>query len=479
MLPSLPTETFREIFKYLDIFSLNNCALVNKLWCINSVGLIWQDPFEFLSEEREMISRGPKIINTYISCLSPKSLKNLNIIPSPFKPFNKAFFDYASFLRNLDYLILVSSVKQWLKISLKNYKNLNRKEIETIEVKVIIELCTSFFQHCRLRKLGFLPHGLTYIFADNYLRDTPFIQLCDLPNANICLTPNEILCRIAEISNKLKVLDIRDGFERNEGLKKLFEAQNNLQEFTITTTESLSLISKSLHKKVQNLRTIHIYCHDHIPLSIFGGVTNIQELTLCDDLRFSPVMEVDPITTKQFSSSFTNFTKLKILDLTLKDRNLLQISSLIRKTNGNLQQISLHFGIPIDPQNFTTLIKTIAETCPNLKQLILRIPNDVINRIPFLLASCSALKCVTFIGETEEISKILIEIGKNIPIDLKRLCLNHEKWTYSENSLKKFLDNCEKRLKTKPLIFVRGKNMGKSEVLDSYITKGIVRVVSM
>ncbi|CAG8732780.1 5811_t:CDS:2, partial [Acaulospora morrowiae] len=475
MFPPLPTETFREILKYLDFRSLGSCVLVNKSWFINAVGLLWQDPFESLSEDKEIISRGPKLIRTYISCLSLTSRKKLECFQllSPAITSNKATIIYASLLVNLDYLLLVSSIQQWIKVSLGEKdadKNLDRKEMEK---EVIIELCSLFFQKCtNLRKLGFLPRGYTYIFAENYLQNTTFIRLDELPNAESCLshleelrcfglTPNEVLCRIAEISKNLKVLDIRDGAEGNKGLRNLFEVQTNLREFTITTTEPLSLISISLRKKVQNLRKINIYCHDHIPLGIFEGVTNIQELTLCDDLRFAPVTRVDHV--KQFNS---NLTKLEVLDLTLKDRNLLQISSLIRKTNGSLLQVSLHFGRPLDSQNFSALTSTISSACPKLKQLILRVPNDTISKIPLLFTSCTSLECATFVGDSSDISETLIEMGVNLPRSLTTLCLNPERWKYSEESINSFLEHCEKRLKALPLKFARSKSMVKSKVLD-------------
>ncbi|CAG8490001.1 3294_t:CDS:2 [Acaulospora colombiana] len=482
MFPPLPTETYREIFKYLDFRSLGSCVLVNKSWFLNAVGLLWQDPFESLSEDKEIISRGPKLIRTYASCLSSISRKNLECFQllSPTSTANKAIFNYAFFLVNLDYLLLVTSIKQWIKVSLGD-ENCDQKEIER---EVIKELCSLFFQNCAsLRKLGFLPRGYTYIFAENYLQDTTFIRLDKLPNAENCLshleelrcfglTPNEVLCKIAEISKNLKVLDIRDGTEENKGLRNLFEVQTNLREFTITTTEPLSWISISLRKKVQNLQKINIYCHDHIPLGIFEGVTNIQELTLCDDLRFAPVTGVDPV--RQFNS---NLTKLEVLDLTLRDRNLLQISSLIRKTNGSLLQVSLHFGRPLDSQNFSALTSTITSACPKLKQLTLRVPNDTISKIPLLFTSCTSLECVTLVGDNYDISETLIEMGNSLPRNLMTLCLNPEKWIYNESSLKSFLEHCEKRLKSFPLKFARSKIRGKSEVLNSFIEEGIVSLM--
>src|SRR5437763_1984022 len=61
---NIPTDVLIEIFSHLedDYETLQSCALVNRIWCENSVPSLWSQPFRDLTPSA--------IIDVYLACLT-------------------------------------------------------------------------------------------------------------------------------------------------------------------------------------------------------------------------------------------------------------------------------------------------------------------------------------------------------------------------------------------------------------------------
>src|SRR6266498_783269 len=78
----LPTECIRQIFDEFkdDKETLHSCLLVNRYWCINTIDILWRQPFRFLYTCRKEIcqcthekvykrqSQASNLLETYLLC---------------------------------------------------------------------------------------------------------------------------------------------------------------------------------------------------------------------------------------------------------------------------------------------------------------------------------------------------------------------------------------------------------------------------
>ncbi|RIA95108.1 hypothetical protein C1645_758199 [Glomus cerebriforme] len=114
--PYLPTECLRCIFSFIeddDIQTLHSILLLNRTWCKNTVPILWKKPFT-LSPSIDLLSLD-KIIPIYLSYL-PEDFLDIpemqNIKHCVYK--RSTIFDYASFLKELDYKKLYEVISEWV-----------------------------------------------------------------------------------------------------------------------------------------------------------------------------------------------------------------------------------------------------------------------------------------------------------------------------------------------------------------------------
>src|SRR4051812_23544855 len=111
------------IFEYLeeDKITLHSCLLVNRLWLVVSVGVLWRDIWSFkYSNRADVISQ---ILSTLIACLPNESknilCKNGIFIETPtYKP---PLFNYASYCKVLS----IRKIDQIIEYVLENQQNAN------------------------------------------------------------------------------------------------------------------------------------------------------------------------------------------------------------------------------------------------------------------------------------------------------------------------------------------------------------------
>ncbi|CAG8654502.1 7313_t:CDS:1, partial [Acaulospora morrowiae] len=107
---NLPPECIPLILIHLkaDIKTLHSCLFVNRLWCSETVRILWHQPFRHLyTSDCQMeirILQAENLILTYLSCIfyqyNEELVKNSVILT----PVKKPLFNYIQFLKNLDLL---------------------------------------------------------------------------------------------------------------------------------------------------------------------------------------------------------------------------------------------------------------------------------------------------------------------------------------------------------------------------------------
>lgn len=151
---SFPSEIYKKIFENLDSKSLSSSILVNRVWCLNSVNILWRDPFAVLGEIplSNFQSRTISIIQSYVCCLSREVKLKLISANVPIDKLNvkRPTFEYTSFLRSLHHPDLYNSIGSWLAqedISIRNGFQ---------HILLMNEMCKLFFTRCReLKALDF------------------------------------------------------------------------------------------------------------------------------------------------------------------------------------------------------------------------------------------------------------------------------------------------------------------------------------
>src|SRR5438105_2546237 len=142
----LPIESLEQILYHFknDKKTLCSCALVNRFWCSTSSSILYRRPFQFLSKP------SPKLIRTYVSCLSQSSKElliksgvNPEILDLPLPTLH-----YPSFIRHLDYEIIYNSITELYKETYSKYKcDPSTKRLFTLELCKLIISSTPVIKH--------------------------------------------------------------------------------------------------------------------------------------------------------------------------------------------------------------------------------------------------------------------------------------------------------------------------------------------
>ncbi|KAF0539812.1 f-box domain-containing protein [Gigaspora margarita] len=100
----LPNECIHSILINLaeDNKSLFSCCFVNRLWCLNTVPILWRNPLQGKASE--------SLIRTYLSILSPEEKEPLISIGITLSDLPKPLFEYRVFLKTLDTSLIKNGI---------------------------------------------------------------------------------------------------------------------------------------------------------------------------------------------------------------------------------------------------------------------------------------------------------------------------------------------------------------------------------
>ncbi|CAG8438139.1 5362_t:CDS:2 [Scutellospora calospora] len=521
---SFPPEIFRNIFKELDVTSLHSCVLVNRTWCVNTAPILWQNPLDFVHnnyKRLELQIKIKQIINIYLSSLSDDSKVNFENNHVMSKRHFTTTFNYASFLRSLNLLLLLDSINLTFTLITRNsYKKREFIYLELIKLFLHESSCVDSLECCTLT-----------IENDEKVDDFKVIynDISKIPGAISCLSRlKRLRCRdktslllpsLAQITKSLRTLEIFNSRKNRNMILDIIHAQSELEQFFIFYSDITSKYLDALRSNFNNLQKIFIHCSIRISfINILYEIPNIKEFSIIcigyygSDLsteksRSSSIYNqmlyrarynhygflnarsrlVIPPSDNLISENSliinSNLSKLTKLEIN-HDENIAHVQQyipIIQCTHGSLREIQILLG-PHRPSNSSQLFTTIINNCPNLRVLGLYVPDDVISEIPRLFKTCNLLEEVYLLGgpvSTTKIRTFLKEIGDVVPQDLRCIYLGPGHWDYSSEALKYFLDCCEIRLNRKPLKFLYNHTKKFLEILEEYVEKGVLEILKI
>ncbi|RHZ45414.1 hypothetical protein Glove_680g45 [Diversispora epigaea] len=435
---NFPSEIYQNIFENLDTKSLSSSILVNRIWCLNSINILWKDPFSVLHENplSDFQFRTLSIIQTYIYCLSDEVKSQLISNKVPIDKLRPTF-EYTSFLRVLHHPDIYNSIGSWLA---QYHINLGR---DGSQHKLLMnELCKLFFTQCKeLKALDF--SGVPDISHLNHHKNNihDYEIFFKLPGVISYFTnlryfrckddfPSRMLISLASLANNIITFDITRKKD-NEGLVELIKVQKNLRHFKFKTYKmNLSQVVRELQEKSLTLRKVNFNGGCSIPLDFLCQLTKLEKLSLHNS-QITVNGNIDFFKTVYLN----NLIKLKI---SLDDQYVQHYISLIQNTKGSLKVVKMIFKNPKDPNNLSLLFKTIINCCPNLISIHIYIPNKIISEILNFFRKCPLLEIAIFTGDNLNISKILQKIVPVLPHKMKTLNLGFPTWEASTKAIEEF-----------------------------------------
>ncbi|CAG8482182.1 11286_t:CDS:2 [Diversispora eburnea] len=519
-------KLYQKLFSFLDSQTLFATTRVDRVWCINSIPILWREPFITISYHEHLYNYTEKallIVKIYLSCLPDESksiIKNSGInIPYPLD--GTPTFNYSSFLHNLNYLVLSNSL-----YDLISYEPNSLLRIKPC--KIIIQELLKFLisNSSGLRSIDLTnpliskgsPMPLKYLGKS-------FMNIFSVPGANTFISnlqsfsctghsPPELIYSISEMAKRIRSLGLQD-LQDNDGIIALINAQKELKYVRIDSyyPSDISQIYSALKSQSNSLCKVSIIGHERFLLDLFCQCPNLEEFIFIHDrpedkdyddlvhplegkiqVRDRPRYRQPSNTRTNILSAqaqlhasipilnLTKLRKMKIHQRLFRTEHRSMLIQLIQKTQGSLQDIDFDFIVPLDPGFSKQLFMTICSECPNLQRLNIQIHNDLITQVTRLFDNCENLIEIHLSGshdDTRDITNTIFKIGKYLPKNLQLFDLNLQFWTYSLSSVKSFLSQCYEKLNRKPLIYVIHIRFFKQELkdlLDQYEKKGVIVV---
>jgi hypothetical protein len=357
----LDADCLVEIFEYLDGYheTLYSCLLVNRLWCVVSVRILW---------------RGIKNYYTLITCL-PNELKKIisenGITISTSKPL---LFNYVSFCKSISVYELNVNIEQILLkkrqcVPIQSSKDIKKQQYVSIQtLKDIKEQQRVSIQSSKdiitQEIFKFLMNQITKLiideFSPNYMmiftrhlesRDRLLNNITELHSYSDAYT--EFFHQLSQICHSIQTLKIMLKTVISNGLIDLISVQKNLKYLYMSQYNSFGI--ENLLKKIPN--TLISFAFKIImgfPNYLYP-IENIYIHYPFDQQRYRDQQSYrDQRREEHFNSNFVI---------------LRQIMKFLKNNGRNLKQI--HFNIDYDPLN-----ETIRECCKNIRILHIKLTDE-------------------------------------------------------------------------------------------------------
>jgi hypothetical protein len=451
-LPSLCLEKiFLEIYyeEVIDDNPLNtildirntlfNCLLVNRDFCRHVIPILWRNTFNWYLPSS-------KLIITYLCFLSPESRfnlsKRLNIdIRELLETSNKKrpFFNYASYLRELEYHSVFKSVQELWPKEIKKERNQQNIEYQLIMAE---ELCKMFLIQCpTLYKLD-LATDLNFL---NPFKFTPTIttstksSLIKLKEFKCSDHPDQvkIFNNLSKICHNIEIMQLgifRHNFNDSslyESIRKFLNCQKYLKKFICSFAQKgfISIIGKAFPITLQEI-TLHAcdFLDEEDPFNYFMDYHKLLSFTLidCNNLQGSHLSTLKYLRTNKYWKLYEDIKKeRKNLKLNIIYNNPIQYYDIkLIIIHSNVILTNLLLDDIIQPYS---LIEDITNYCPNLIHLRANISANVLPQIPLLFKSLKKLEIIELKNEKTFYENLIpitisnelaIEISKSIPTSL-------------------------------------------------------------
>jgi hypothetical protein len=466
----LPPDCLAEIFEYLDedIVTLRSCLLVNRLWYLNAVRILW---------------RRIRNYNTLIS-LIPDESKNIllqkrivtSILPTP-------TINYLSYCKFLSFIEIFYKIEKVL--DNQPYSSYDNQSSSSFDVDfddfddfdMVIQIILKMFMDVS---------SLKVLDVQKYPPDYPKFTL--FPRANECLKnlsglyiDSDIYSEFFNIkSHNIETLGINFVEIVSNGLADFISAQQNLKHLVIyqwqSNKEWMSDILTSF-EKLTSLIKLTIQgddCYNHyIPLLFITKLSNLRELTILFDEQDA----FEDFKILQYST----FPHLQVLKFPQEIPRKELLINFLEKNGKNLKEFHAD-----EEGNQVNL--ALSKFCPNLKKLSTGFKKDELEMLKTIFSNCQYLESIKiwcggfFLNDNELFLAILTYSPKNF--HGLQLCYSfeEEKSEMRSEDLDLFFKNWAYRLPRKPFTLAISRNGAYTldqieenmQVIQRYIELGIL-----
>ncbi|PKY55262.1 hypothetical protein RhiirA4_474594 [Rhizophagus irregularis] len=476
----LPRESLEQILYHFksDKKTLVSCVLVNRFWCSTASSILYQRPFKFLNNP------SPKLIRTFISCLSQDSkdlLIKSHVNPEIFDLPNSKL-NYPSFIRYLDYELIYNSIFELFKEIYEKQQNNNNnklnnnkfnnnndnnnnnnynynygiitKRLFTIELFKLIISSTSVIKHLILD----IQH-IQDVINDGFINfDNDIKSILNTFNSKFCLSQIkkfeyggiddlEIMNLLKNYCNQIKSLEFNF---------YLINSQFGLKKITLRGRyENLGKLFSSVETQIQSLTFLELfecYLNDRIIMEIISKFFNLEILKFIECYNTTYGNKMIPL----------NFKKLKRFEFKRNNLgNTDPLLSIFKNSTESLKELVLNQNVNriIDrhsrhrPRVNSMLVKSIGLYCQNLFYLEIFITQNIIIQWYDTLKLLNNLKklFITIIKDLSNNEEFWINTTINLPPSLSALTIliNYDNYN---NILCWIMKNCNINLEILQLL---------------------------
>lgn len=511
MANKLPPEILQNIFKELNEYGnktleihqyfyrdLYNCLFINRYWFSNAIILLWQNTLRKFHKKNIITSK--KLITTYILSLSKESKEILyekNLINIKQKS-SITLCNYESLLKNLNLTELYTKLVYWM-LNIEE-EEFDMEILETKDFNMIIAYHASDIKSEMKRNLlykeifnNFIKNSTNLKFQLKFKNNLEFLNinysylenLITIPLLNLenleCHTniPDKVFKNLSKLISSVDNIRIKCIHEQDKKIEGLIDFITGLKKIKIMKVEYYESYNPEIITKTYNITNNY---HIIIPSDIY--IRSLDFSMILDKIKGLIILNsgIDSINIVKSWSKFKFLpfiTKLKFLSSTIIEVDLVLYSNIIKKTNGNLMELS----ISLDDGNFYNenhLFKSISKYCSKLKNFELKIKRRTLQYIPLILKSCNKLEMINLdIMDDKDITKLLNYIGEILPKNLKYFFIYQKEINWNEKSFNEFLKNCEKKSIKNLLIKYKYKKDCENRkeykrIISKYVNRGVL-----
>jgi hypothetical protein len=427
-----------------DSRSLLSCIMVNRLWCENSIPILWKNPWRYninYSNKNSLYS----VITFYLSDdIKEFFIKQQILLPQI--SHQSLLFDYLSFCRSIDVDILNTIIS----IGSSDLYNqfLLRQEIYNLLMRKCPEL-----KYLNIRSI---KHQIFYLPDAKARLESLFELKCDTSIDSLYFYGLARICQ-----NIQRLIIINRKMNVNHGIVKLIENQRNLKYFELKDDfedyyfeeDPYEEIFLALAKKVDVLNHLKIYLRY---IDDFYEHTIIQTLlsTFCK------------LKTLIINDVYINFTENQLKMLTYHELetfsidfiSLKEATIIIGNSGGHLKEILLRYydyewwyDYDCFEEDSLNFIRKIHQNCPLIEYLSLIFSPTMEHFIEFenLLKNCRNLKSLclsTLYNEYKEEAgeELLKALIRSAPTNLREIRFFKD-FHFSLGDLEEFFKNWKDR----------------------------------
>ncbi|CAG8487832.1 1433_t:CDS:2 [Ambispora gerdemannii] len=430
--PTLPSECITEILKSVpskDISTLFTCLLINRQWYLNTIRILWKDPFGLLLAKRGQTTasvenwrlRVASLLDTYLLFLEQEDHQTLEQqeIILPKRSSSNSNVDYVGIMQNINVDQILDGVHCCSTRKVEKRRSggsdgngeypayFDRLASEHLITQMILKL---FVRKCESLKV----FGIENI-RDNFSLNTVLVHPNSSANlANLveftCVSTvpgiSDILSSLAQISRRLKKIKIWQypvftSRVHSENLQlasliELITAQKRLEELDLGYLHpnmDLNTICDAIASQSKTFRRLSLTC---VSTSRW---TSLAGLSVCENFQSFEAHKCKGVFTPEWAEEITSLTFPRIKCLNISTNFPYEtFKEILCQSNKNIETIIIGHTAFKSTEETRDALSTIADNCPNLQNLQAYFLINELECVTNLFDFCPNLKRLNLLG---------------------------------------------------------------------------------